>query len=199
MQMCNSSGNEQIVNTGNCWLPFYSLYRGAAEQLMKDKEMICPDERNKDILTLVKTLTDQEFIPILFLYRHSFELQLKHALRLLDELDGKTVKQRKGHDLECYAKELFERVLKHFGEIQSQVLINPISEKLSSLLSFLVEFFHKRDPKSFTFRYEDGKNHEKLPFDLEIFKKEVTLCADRLDEIIRGLSCFLDYKNETLD
>lgn len=205
IQMCNSSGSEQIVNSGNDLFPFYSLYRRAAEQLMKDKKMIFTDERDREIWALVKTFTGQEFIPILFLYRHSFELQLKHALGLLDELDDipkskEREKELRKHNLKCYAEELSKRIPNHFAEEQSQVLINPISETLSSLLSYFDEFFHKIDPESFTFRYENSKDHEKLPkFDLEIFKNEVTRCADRLDELIKGLVCFLDYKNGRLD
>jgi hypothetical protein len=192
--MFDSTGNGNMVNTGNKWLPLHTLYRNAAEQLLEQMFTTFSDEQQCEVWSLMQSLSGQNLIPILFLYRHSFELQMKTALKLLDELDDEPERKLHSHALKKLSDELHRRIPDHFGENQTQNKLNPLSERLE-YVSENFRVLDEVDPKGFTFRYDDH-GYQMPRFELKKFKDTVRLCADTLDDLIDGLGAFLDAKNE---
>ena len=142
---------------------------------------------------MVQSFSGQDVIPILFLYRHSFELQLKKVRYLLDENEG-VKSEHPRHDISSLIDDLCKRIPKHFSEDQHQDMLNPLSQRLEYLKEkFMI--LYKVDPVGTTFRYDDHK-YQMPRFDLKQFMDTARSCAETLDELINGLGAFLDAKNE---
>ena len=191
--MFDDSKNGVVLNSGQQRLSLHRLYRNAADKLLEHTFFCVNNADNIPLNSLYLASLGEEVVPILFLYRHSFELQMKMCLALLDELDGIKPKSRKRHELKTYWDDIHKRIPEHFSEQQSLELINPLSERLGYLYNNF-KVLDQVDPKGFTFRYEDQEN--KPPkFELNYFKKNCKACADTLEELITGLSAFLDAQN----
>jgi len=96
--------------------------------------------------------------PILFIYRHIIELQLKSLLALGHQLDGSEFpeKEMNSHNLNILWRKFSEYIHKHY----------PQETKEDSFISVqrIINQLHQTDPSGFAFRYHTNKERSELSF-----------------------------------
>lgn len=144
-------------------------------------------------------LRDIEASPILFLYRHAFELYLKafalQGAKIL-ELAGKPLVVEEiftNHDL-AKLVDCFESIIETVGWSWDMGIEG--FQKKSDFVS-LVKEFQSIDPKSFAFRYPTNKKGEGLlpshfSFNLLDFSEKIDPLLKTLDGALSGLNDFWD-------
>lgn len=174
----------------------YELFRDAADSLFERVRDTFVHDRSsfKGILTLGAA---QQLIPILFLYRHALELQLKEILARLDilddkELDKKEKKRRYRHGLNALWLDVQERLPNHLAPEQSSELLEPLEDRLDYVEENLRRF-DEVDPWSLRFRYPNEESH-RLRFDILAFELHNQKTAAILDEVVNALGAFIDAR-----
>jgi hypothetical protein len=138
---------------------------------------------------IVTAFSGQQCIPILFLMRHSLELQLKMILALLDELDGVSPKKRGEHLLSLYWGEVQRRAARHFRDDELKKYLSPEFEYITEQLRPLTDI----DDRGTTFRYED--HDQAMPsLDIDVFADSSAEVFQTLDYLVDALGTFCDHK-----
>lgn len=176
--------------------PYSQLYRKAADQLLEPLARALVSPRH-EVEVAFRRVFMADLIPVLFLYRHSFELQLKEILDQLDQLDDKKTSERMEHSIYRLWKEARPRVeaVLDVGEVQEGFVT--FSERLRYLDNELKRL-HDADPKGTAFRYADS-DRSAVKFDLERFSRAIEQTATALDQIRDGLFCAQDIKDGVTD
>lgn len=168
-------------NTGTQFFGYYSGYKDAADVLV-DKVLSEGDSFSLDRL----------IYPIVFLYRQSLELLLKHIfIEYADMSRDDTIRTIKSvsHNLISIwnkVKPLLEKVLRD----------DPAKDKISWLNSVIIEF-DEHDRNSFNFRYPITRNGDRIHsehqyIDYPNLKDEMNNVYDFLETI----QSMLDYENQ---
>ena len=159
-------------------------------------------KRLATLLLEAPRFSDYEAYPVIFLYRHSLELSLKHiiymsvklaAYRYIEEIGDKL---HNTHDLCSLAKATRESLALLFPEDEFLRKIIPVVEKTSVELSEL-------DSDSYGYRYPidrhgkpSTKRHQSV--NLESFASHMSSVLDDLDTIHFGLGGEIDIAQEVL-
>ena len=147
---------------------------------------------------LVKYVNEQEqkqdylVFPIVFLYRHSIELWLKHIIELGNELHDRAGRFPTNHQIEglwSQARMVAEEVWKDAPRDE----LNQLEEYLSVL--------HNIDSGSFSFRYPVTKDGEATLSRISYVNlRHFSEVMEKVDALLRsismGLAVYLDYKRD---
>ena len=180
------------LDTGRKIGELHHCYRQAAEDLLEPIISQLEAHNKIELFQLVKIDLGGRLIPVMYLYRHSLELQLKHAIALLHQLDGNKPKRNTEHRVSNLWNTLKKAIPNHFSEELSQSLLNPLTNCIDAM-TILIEGIDTIDPNSFTFRYDDSRD-QKPELNVKWVKESFESCANSLEQIISGLIAFIDYK-----
>lgn len=126
---------------------------------------------------------DRLLMPVLFLYRHAFELRLKIMLDKLDVMP----EERGGQGRERPKRRTSTHSLRN---LLSEYMLNAqsvIGSDFPRDLKEIVDELHDLDPGGVSFRYADSSNVS------EVMYIDLPLMTNRLDETLRALSAVQDY------
>ncbi|MES3034920.1 MAG: hypothetical protein V4813_13055 [Gemmatimonadota bacterium] len=178
LNACVGYGSDQ-------WRIYASGYRRAAERLTQH---VCNTHRDQDAL----------IFPVLFLWRHHFELQLKATIRQASYLLRREAPPIGSHGLSTLwnsARLLLDEVYREFGERLPQTELKSLEKALRQLGA--------TDPKSMVFRYPEdlnGSPHlaEVRHINYELIEAEMSEISDALDWIDSVLCTFRDLLQDWL-
>ena len=143
---------------------------------------------------IVKKNVDQDFLvfPIVFLYRHHIELQLKIIIREGNKLLGIEEDFESIHKLDKLWTKASSIIKKVWPKIGSNIFI---------AVSNYIFQFNNIDPKSFSFRYPEDKERNKNLNGLEKlnirnFSEVINKLANFLEGCSYGISVYLETKRE---
>lgn len=167
-------------HSSNQWMFYVEGYRIAAEKLIEN------------VLT-TQTERDTLIYPIVFLYRHYIEIQLKEIIQTGSEYLGKKKKQVKGHilyPLWLEAKNIIDEI---WIADTNNVNINQTEEIIKAICAI--------DTKSDAFRYPiDIKGKQTLTgitvVNLRELKESISPAIQFLDGVALGISALQDKKDE---
>jgi hypothetical protein len=140
---------------------------------------------------VIKGNEDAEFLvyPIVFLYRHCVELLLKRIIRQGRVLDGAEPTENRQHDLWVLWADAKAVISKHFPNTDTD---RP--ENLDPLIIQLREL----DPKSFSFRYDDGWKGRWTSINVWEFSNNTELIVEALGNYQLFLQAKIEGDNEVL-
>lgn len=156
-------------------------YKKAADSLVKG-------------ISKERTEIDYLIYPIVFLYRHHIELQLKNLLELNILLHGSEEKVPTDHKI----KNLWPRVKGYYRKIN-----NSNNQKEIKFIDKIIDELCTIDPESMNFRYskmKDGKlpNKHLSRINVEVFSSVVGKVSDALETFEYQLNAEIDNKFENL-
>ena len=160
------------------WVYAHS-YKLAADKLV---QYVNEHEQKQDYLVF----------PIVFLYRHSIELWLKHIIELGNALYDVDEGFPKSH--------LIDRLWQEARKVAEKAWPTAPREELEEVEAYL-KVLHSIDPGSFAFRYPTNKDGApSLPDITYVNLRHFSEVANKIDELLSGismgLSAFLDFKRE---
>ncbi len=137
--------------------------------------------------------SDTVICPIIFLYRHSVELYLKHIILTYNKFNSKNIKQKEDlitHDL----KKLFSYAKERLIKLDLWDEENWEDHDYGYKLTELVDYLSMLDASSFVFRYPFNTKDEatlKPHFKLNLF--EFSDKANRICDRLDGACMVVDY------
>jgi len=151
--------------------------------------------RAADLLVehIIKDRTERNFLvyPIVFLYRHYIELELKEFIRDGNDFLDKSENFPACHNLD----ELWRRckeIIEKIEELEPEVP----KEALDSMEE-LIHQFSKVDSDSTAFRYPTDKNEKPLLKDLSYIDIEnLKEVMSRIDKFLNDVGNYIDYQRE---
>jgi hypothetical protein len=166
---------------GNKWESYAVGYKLAADTLAKKVISECD---NRDTLVF----------PIVFLYRHYFELRLKEIIQHGSTLIDEEVNVPKHHDLMILWTEVKKIIKKIWPESSDK--------DLAHISSIMIEFVNI-DKLSDAFRYPVNKSGaptlEGINYiNIFTFLENITPVANDLEGMACGISVYEEYKSEML-
>lgn len=130
-----------------------------------------------------KVSLDSGIYPLVFLYRHSMELQLKLILPLARRLSGEKQVNEHKHEL----MPMWQALRRLLTEIDPET----DDEELQAMESFIQQL-HEVDPASFAFRYSTGKKGEvSLPGLQHINIRHLSEILDSVFMMLNGIHSWL--------
>lgn len=167
----------------NEWIFYVEGYRIAAEKLI-DSVIETKDERD----TLI--------YPIVFLYRHYIEIQLKEIIQIGTKYLGEKSKVSKGHKL--FPLWLEAKIL--INKIWNSDTENTSEGQAEEIIKLICEI----DTKSDSFRYPfDYKGNQTLKgittINIKELKEIITQLVQFLDGVSLAISAYADNKDEMQD
>ena len=173
-----------VHNRGTGWWLYFRGYKLAADALVEQSGQLTLGERNSILY------------PVLFLYRHYFELVIKYIILVGQKLRRERPQVRRRHCVVAYWGEC-KRVIR-----ERKV---PVTPKTLDRIGRLASELDALDPSSDRFRYpidRDGSfpyPDERRRFNLEEFARAVSPVAAALEQIAGLLDADLDLEMEFYD
>jgi hypothetical protein len=146
--------------------------------------------------------------PIMYLYRHYLEIQLKNIISLTNKalerssiLHCSVVETKKfteNHKLLNLYKECFDKIRVFAEEIGDQDILN--EERDFAEFKKVIEEFEKYDKSSTSFRYPLKRNGEANLSELDLLNvKNVYDIINKSTETFDGIEWWLDHQIETME
>lgn len=126
-----------------------------------------------DILVEQK-VPDLFIYPIMFCYRQYLELILKNVY----------FRRKTTEEYTDFIKKVSHDLCKSWDNVKL-LLINDLKKKHIDFIEYVVMYFNKLDPSSYTFRYEYNKEMERNIDDKYIDTKKVKKSIKKIDDILR--------------
>lgn len=164
------------------WFPYIEGYKLAGDMLV-------------GYTTSAKAYQDLLVYPIIFLYRHYFELQLKNII-----IDGCKLLNLKRKHIKSHK---IDKLWEECAEIFKKIWPNPAQEDFE-IINECIKYFSEKDFSSMTFRYPvDLKGNPSLPsglrhINLKNLLRTVKKASSLLDGAALAISEYLYYKYEML-
>ena len=162
----------------NMWDKYAMSYKLAAETIA---DRITHDNSNIDYLVY----------PLIFLYRHYFELRIKEILFTSQDYSDIKIDMPFHHDL----LKAWEKCLEKIKEIRPEVRSSQLQN-----VEMVLRDFNKYDNTSMSFRYPiDKKNNPTLNslnyINVKIFLESINLSISFLEDITKLISATIDFKD----
>lgn len=172
------NNNADVTNGGmysDMWDKYALSYKIGAETIA---QKIKTD--NSDIDYLV--------YPLIFLYRHYFELRIKGILKLNKDLNTNEIKVPSNHQL----TDIWQRCVERIRLIRPDTDLTLLKKVENTLIGF-----DNHDAKSFAFRYPEDKNGKPSLKSLEYV--DVRLFLTSIDDSVSFLEEFKSLWSATID
>lgn len=164
---------------------FYSHgYRAAAEKLIKDYGSLSLPER------------DSMVFPVIFLYRHYLEIEIKDLIYRIEYFSGNEKLEITHHRL----LNIWDILDKKYDELLTNISpkYNFCSDKDRNSIRVLIKEFNNIDELSFSFRYpKDKKGNKSIKginyISLDNFKTEINKVINVIDKINETVCHYEDY------